>query len=314
MEFETAPYLELNDYKAPKGVKSIFIPMKDGIKLRLIYWKNSISSEINNGTVLLQQGHNEFIEKYYETIQEFLDRNFNVVCFDWRGQGMSDKMIENPHKQYIEDFNIHLDDIKFIINEFIYKRFSKPFIGVGHSMGGCIILSSLEENDMVFDKVVLSAPMLGFKNESFLMPFISLVNLFFKKESFLIGSRPNYGEETSFEDNELTTDKMRYVRTLKFVRKKPEIRLWGVTNAWAKASKKFLLHMREKNWAENIQTKILMINSLNDKVVSPDHIKLMSKRLKNCRLINFESCGHEIFMEQDQHRKKLWNSIDSFIL
>ena len=27
-------------------------------------------------------------------IQELIDRKFNVVCFDWRGQGMSDRMIE----------------------------------------------------------------------------------------------------------------------------------------------------------------------------------------------------------------------------
>ena len=28
----------------------------------------------------------EFIEKYYEIIQNFIDRGFNVVCFDWRGR------------------------------------------------------------------------------------------------------------------------------------------------------------------------------------------------------------------------------------
>ena len=51
------------------------------------------------------------LEKYFETIQELLDRGFNVICFDWRGQGLSDRMIIDTSKQYIEDFKIHCDEI-----------------------------------------------------------------------------------------------------------------------------------------------------------------------------------------------------------
>ena len=86
IDYQEAPYLELDNYKAPKGIKCIFIPMDDNKKIRLAYWQNSSMQSKIRGTILLQQGHNEFIEKYFETIQELLNRNFNVVCFDWRGQ------------------------------------------------------------------------------------------------------------------------------------------------------------------------------------------------------------------------------------
>ena len=76
LEFEKAPYLELENYKAPKGINSIFIPMPDCKKVRLAFWKISGIEKKCRGTILLQQGHNEFIEKYYETIQEFINRNF----------------------------------------------------------------------------------------------------------------------------------------------------------------------------------------------------------------------------------------------
>ena len=33
--FEKAPYLELENYKAPAGIKSIYIEMDDGIKIRV---------------------------------------------------------------------------------------------------------------------------------------------------------------------------------------------------------------------------------------------------------------------------------------
>ena len=68
-----------------------------------------------------------FIEKYYECIQDLLDRHFNVVCFDWRGQGMSDRMIESSKKQHIEDFTIHTKDLSYIIKDII----KRPFITFG---------------------------------------------------------------------------------------------------------------------------------------------------------------------------------------
>ena len=84
-EFKKAPYLELENYKSPEGGNFIFIPMQDNRNIRLAYWELLESKKVSRGTVLLQQGHNEFIEKYFETIQELIHRNFNVVCFDWRG-------------------------------------------------------------------------------------------------------------------------------------------------------------------------------------------------------------------------------------
>ena len=101
-KFQQAPYLELDDYKAPQGINAYFVPMDDGIKIRVCHWMNT--STKSKGTILLQQGHNEFIEKYFETIQEFLDKNYSVIAFDWRGQGMSDHQLDDIHKAFIKDF------------------------------------------------------------------------------------------------------------------------------------------------------------------------------------------------------------------
>ena len=79
LNYQKAPYLELDDYKAPKGINSYFVPMDDGVRIRVCHWLNE--SKECNGTIFLQQGHNEFIEKYYETIKNFLDKNFSVIAF-----------------------------------------------------------------------------------------------------------------------------------------------------------------------------------------------------------------------------------------
>ena len=309
--FQKAPYLELDDYKAPKGISSYFIKMDDGIRLRVCHW---ICEEKNKkGTILLQQGHNEFIEKYYETIQEFLDRGYSVVSFDWRGQGMSDHQLKDIHKAFIGSFKRHNKDLKYILQNVISGNFPKPLIGIGHSMGGCIMLSALHEHSDKFSKGILSAPMLGFKNERFLRTASSVMNIFKKDTDYLLGSKPNMGKETPFEENDLTTDEHRYRRILKLIRQKPNIRLWGVTNGFAKAVNKKFKKIRQKGWAESINLKILIINNTQDQVVSSDKIKKMQKRLPNSQMINFDSTKHEIFMEKDIYRKDLWNSIDHFL-
>ena len=143
-KYQKAPYLELDNYKAPKDINSYFVTMDDGIKIRVCHWlKNSKKAK---GTVLLQQGHNEFIEKYFETIQELIDRNYCVISFDWRGQGMSDRVIENLNKQFIPDFKIHCMDLSHIISTIINDNFPGPLIGIGHSMGGHLLLLSQEQN------------------------------------------------------------------------------------------------------------------------------------------------------------------------
>lgn len=311
LKFKIAPYLELDDYKAPEGINSYFIPMDDGINIRLCYWLNT--KEKCKGTVLLQQGHNEFIEKYFETIQEFLDRSFNVVTFDWRGQGMSDHQLKDIHKSFIRSFKRHDKDLKYILENIIIENFPKPLIGIGHSMGGCIMLSSFYDLPNTFSKGILSAPMLGFKNEKLLKAASSFMNIFKKDTDYLLGSKPNMGKETSFEDNDLTSDPKRYNRTLKLVRKHPNIRLWGVTNAFAKAVNKRLKVIRKKNWAEEINLNILIINNKKDRVVDANKINIMAKRLKNCQIIEFKNTEHEIFMEKDSSRKILWNKLDEFL-
>ena len=311
LNFKKAPYIELDDYKAPKGIKSYFVPMDDGIRLRVCHWINT--SKEKKGTILLQQGHNEFIEKYYETIQEFLDKNYSVITFDWRGQGMSDHQIDDIHKAFIKDFERHDTDLKYILEEIIEKSFSKPLIGIGHSMGGCIMLSAFHDHPNRFSKGILSAPMLGFKNERFLITASSLMNFFKKDTDYLVGSKPNMGKETQFQDNDLTSDQKRYKRNIHLVRKCPNIRLWGVTNAFAKAVNKRLKTIRKSNWAEEIGLDLLIINNLKDRVVDSEKINSMEKRLKKSKIISFKKTEHEIFMEKTKYRKIMWKEIDIFL-
>lgn len=313
LDFQKAPYIELEHYKAPNELGSYFIPMEDGKKIRLMCWRPDLPKDKIKGTFLLQQGHNEFIEKYYETIQELLDRGFYVVCYDWRGQGMSDRIIKDANKQFIKDFSIHISDLSFILKEIINKHFPKPLFGFGHSMGGYIMLVAQKKFQKYFKGLILSAPMLGFKIEYLLFPFVALTKFFSDDESYFIGSKPNMGKETPFEENDLTSDQNRYRRTQELVRKNPQLRLWGVTNSWVKAVRNSYNITRKKSWLADIKTKIIIFNSLEDKVVDPQKTIKINKALSNSQIVNLRNIKHEILMEKDKHRISFWKSVDIFL-
>ena len=72
---EKAPLIELDDFRCPSKPNSFYVQTNDNKKIRIALW----NKESNKGTILLQSGRTEFIEKYYEVIQEFIDREF-CVC------------------------------------------------------------------------------------------------------------------------------------------------------------------------------------------------------------------------------------------
>jgi alpha-beta hydrolase superfamily lysophospholipase len=121
------------------------------------------------------------------------------------------------------------------------------------------------------------------------------------------------GKETPFHENDLTSDPQRYSRIISLIRKHPNIRLWGVTNGFAKAVNKRFKKIRSRGWAESIDLEILIINNLNDRVVDSNKIKEMQRRLKNSQSIEFSETEHEIFMEKTIFRKKMWEAIDNFL-
>ena len=65
MSFQKAKLVELVDFKPPKGAESFYYKVFDGVKLRVVIW----NKKTQKGTILLQSGRTEFIEKYYEFME-----------------------------------------------------------------------------------------------------------------------------------------------------------------------------------------------------------------------------------------------------
>ncbi len=86
----------------PDAVVTGTLKTPDGVSLRFARWAPPPGRK---GTVCLFQGRSEFIEKYFETVRDLRARGFAVATLDWRGQGLSDRVLRNPRKGYVRSFS-----------------------------------------------------------------------------------------------------------------------------------------------------------------------------------------------------------------
>ena len=143
----------------PVGGSSAVIETEDGIKLRFAHWP---AKGKRRGAILLAQGRTEYIEKAYEWIKEFRSRGLHVAAFDFRGQGLSERLLPNRRRGYVKDFaQFQLDyDAAYAAFRGIVGA-NVPMVVCGHSMGGLATTRFLSRRQSELAGAILSAPMLG---------------------------------------------------------------------------------------------------------------------------------------------------------
>ncbi len=112
-------------------------------------------------------GPAEFVEKYFETVGDLLARKLTVVAFDWRGQGLSERELDNSRKGHIDDFSLYERDLDAILEQVLLPFCPKPWFALGHSMGGAILIRQARSGRSPFERLVLTAPMLELYGLSF---------------------------------------------------------------------------------------------------------------------------------------------------
>ena len=310
---EHAPLIEIEGLKCPKG-EAHFFNLNGDNKLRVAFWNLSSSK----GTIFLQSGRTEFIEKYYEVISEFIDRGYAVAMMDWRGQGLSSRVSKNIRIGHIDNFKTFDDDFIKIVEECFKKRCPTPFIGFGHSMGGCLLASYFISEKNLLEKCILCAPMVSVRANAMSRRIVKLLGLL---DNIGYGSfpmqKPSWDSEDGwieepFEDNALTTDRERFERSFKFLKKCPELGVKGITVGWLKHALNRTNQFKKIQWNIAIKRPLLLLDATEDKLVNSH---LNKELLGQSDLVEIKSLKsqHEIMMETDEIRDEAWKSIDNFL-
>jgi lysophospholipase len=301
------------DNPIPSEPNVMRIVTADRRALRVARWN---ATGQPRGTVCLMQGRAEFIEKYFETVGELRCRGFAVVTFDWRGQGGSERNLENPRKGHVDDFALYFRDLEAVMSQVIGPHCPQPVFALAHSMGAAITFHALNERIVRFERFVAIAPMVRIafvKVPRLSWLFMEALDGLGFGASFIPGGGATSIATKPFPGNRLSTDPVRYARNALIATSAPHLAIGDPTVAWIDAAFRCMATFEDPRFATAITTPSLVIEAGEDPVVSTPAVERFAARLKTGRAIVIPGARHEILMEQDQIRDAFWAAFDAFV-
>ena len=272
-----------------------------------------------SGICLLLNGQTEFIEKYFEVIDELRGRGFAVVTFDWRGQGGSDRLLPDRRKAHIEDFAAYDQDLDAVIDDVVrplaLELKLQPVV-LAHSMGGNILLRRLHDVRGEFAAATLCAPMLGINSRGAPWWLVERIARHLNRKApsteFVWGMADRDQLQLPFAQQIVTSDPQRYARTQERLAADPELRLNGPTWGWLGAAMHAIALTRSPGYAEAIETPCLLVGAGQDRVCDTDAIRTFAARMPRAQFVEIAGAEHEILMERDVYRAQFWSAFDVF--
>ena len=299
--FEPAPLTDTPDDPVPPGGEADWFVGAGGAKLRAALFTPPGRAR---GSVILSGGRTEPIEKYFETISDFMERGFVVLAHDWRGQGLSTRDLPDRLKGHAKGYKPFLEDYRRLLDAY-EARLPKPWVAVGHSMGGCLTLLALASGEKRFASAVLSAPMLGLQFGAFspvaAAALLRLNLVLGRANRYVLGQTGNPFDD-SFDDNVLTHDPRRFARYRAQVRSNPDLALGGPTWGWLEFAFRATTMLASPERLRAVTIPVEIVSAAEDRLVDNHAQAAAARNLPQGRLITVAGAYHEILMETDDMR------------
>jgi lysophospholipase len=309
-----APLMGVPGAAAPPGGQGEWFRGAGGLRLRAAFWTPSaLVAAKPRGTVIVSPGRTEPIEKYFEVIGNFLARGFCVLAHDWRGQGLSARLLPDRlkgHARAVEEF---LDDHARLLDAF-ESRAPKPWISVGHSMGSVLNLLSLEAGESRIAGALLSSPMLRVKTGKRSMWSVKLAvrwNLRHGKGGDYVLDDADDPFDHTFEKDALTSDETRYELWRQQLYACPHLAVGGPTWGWLAFAIDAGERALKPKALKSVRIPVSIVQSGEDDRVWKQSAKWAARRLGRGRYVEVAGARHEVIMEGDDMRAVFLEEFDA---
>ena len=263
------------------------------------------------GSVVLSPGRTEPIEKYFEIVEMLRARGFTVLVHDWRGHGLSVRLLPDRRLGHAAGHADFMIDFQQLLAAF-EGRLPRPWIALGHSMGGCLTLLALATGETRFSAAILTAPMLGLQTGAIPRPVAravaALAKLFGRTGAPAIKAD---AAPTPFEANILTHDRARYERNEALVAAHPDLALGAPTWGWLDFAFRATGMLAKGPGVPRITTPLTVLAAGEERLVDNAAIQRVTARIPDARLVEVPGAYHEILQETDQVQAVFWVEFDA---
>lgn len=303
MPLTAAPFLNDIAFGAEGGAAH-WADTSDDIRIRIGHWRPAQAM----GTVLIFPGRTEFIEKYDQCATEFARRGLASMAVDWRGQGLSDRLLENHLMGHVAHFTDYQKDVDALVRAARALDMPRPFFLLAHSMGGAIGLRAAMEGLSV-QATVFSAPMWGLNLAPHLRPMAWVLGHLMPQigqgHRLPPGTKIDHHVLTDgFEENLLTRDADQFDKMRRQLVLHPELALGGPSYVWLRES---LLETRHLASRPSPNLPCITFLGTNERIVDVRAIEERMFLWNRGDLHIVEGGEHEVLMESDAQTAPLFD-------
>lgn len=308
------PLFETPDNPIPPNAVAGMLTMPDGKRLR--YARFAAEGRPMQGTVVIVPGRNEFIEKYFEIIQDLSARGFGTAIFDLRGQGGSDRLLRDPDRGHVGDFQAYADDMEPFFEDVVLPDCRGPYFVLAHSTGALVALLATPHLYNRVQRMMLVSPLLGFPGLSLSMRSVRRLAGFlnaFGLGTAYVGRRSPRAEPAPFAGNVLTGDARRYRRNAAIATRHPDLTIGNPTVAWVRAACLAIERVNEPDFIARLHVPVLLVAAGADRVVDSQATAQYARKLRAGSLLTIDGARHELLQEADLYREQVLAAFDAFI-
>ena len=289
----------------------------DDKRLRYAFvWPTGVA----RGTVVIAPGRREFIEKRYEEVgKDFLARGFRVILFEWRGQGLSDRLLDGFKRQrdHMPDFSAHMRDFTSFYERVVRPNQVGPLLLCGHSMGAHLLLRWLIENAAVeVAGAILTAPMLalagGLAQGSAHLFSWGALKLGYG-DDYAAAQHDYNAQDRAFTGNPLTHDPVRFSMVEKYFKAIPDLVVGGVTWEWVNAAVKSMEITQRRHHLASMTVPVLAMTGDQDQVTPISETQRYLSMLPNGESVVIANALHDVMGEVPACRAEAWGHMDRFL-
>ena len=287
----------------------------------------SFIAEKPNNCLVITPGRSESYIKYQELAFDLAKLNINIFIIDHRGQGLSERLLDNPHKGYVKQFDDYTDDLHTFINTLVKPQCAtnqQPLL-LAHSMGGAIATRLIQKYPNAVKATLLASPMIAI-NKGGLPEWLAIslitsgnfLNQLINDQAWYFIGQGDY-QAKDFASNNLMHSQIRYQKFIDLYQAQPELQLGGVTFNWLKQA----VLTQQKIFAEldKISSPITIMQAGNDTIVdnsAQDNFCHQLNQLKpslcqQSKPFVIEGAKHELLFESDEYRDQALTFIENWI-
>ena len=303
-----APLLSIAEAQAPADGAAEWVEGAGALRLRAALFP---AHGAPRGSVVLSPGRTEVIEKYYEVVGELRARGFAVLVHDWRGQGLSGRLAGDALRGHGSDPSVYMEDFRRVLDAF-ETRLPKPWLALGHSMGGGLTALALARGEARFAAAVLSSPMLGLRFGA-PPPWLvrTLATLFGTgplAKAYVAGPGDPSGGD--FEGNILTHDEARWHRSTALLAAHPSLRLGNITWGWLRFALGLSAELAGRAPGP-LSCPLSVVVAGEERLVDNAAARAFAAKVEGAHLYEIDGAFHEILMETDPLRARFWAVFDA---